>query len=177
MVAPGSPIDPALAGKVVDLAAALYPGHSPDLRFHPQCFLTSGHFAGDDDSRRQAFLEVANDESYDALWFARGGYGACRLAERLLPALTDAARRKTYLGYSDAGALLGGLYKEGFGSLAHGPMPSDINRPRGEVAVARALAFLVDGAETAGTDRVAHDGNGGLQHDHSQPSARHAAAA
>ena len=114
VVAPGSPIDPALAGKVVDLAAALYPGHSPDLRFHPQCFLTSGHFAGDDDSRRQAFLEVANDEGYDALWFARGGYGACRLAERLLPALTDAARRKTYLGYSDAGALLGGLYKEGF---------------------------------------------------------------
>ena len=87
---------------------------------------------------------MANDASFDALWFARGGYGSCRLAERLLPKLTGAARQKTYLGYSDAGALLAGMYKEGFGGLAHGPMPSDINREGGDAAVRRALAFLVD---------------------------------
>lgn len=144
VVAPGSRIEPAVAERVADLAGTRYPERPPDIRFHPQCFRSSGHFAGDDEIRAQAFLEVANDESFDALWFARGGYGSCRLAERLLPALTAAARQKAYLGYSDAGALLAGLYKAGFGGLAHGPMPSDLNREGGEAAVERALAFLVD---------------------------------
>ena len=45
----------------------------------------------------------------DALWFARGGYGSGRLAQTVLPRLTAAARAKTYLGYSDAAALLGAL--------------------------------------------------------------------
>ena len=144
VVAPGSRIEPAVAEKVTGLTGTLYPDRPPEIRFHPQCFLSSGHFAGDDSTRMQAFLEVANDESVDALWFARGGYGSCRLAERLLPDLKPAARQKVYLGYSDVGFLLAGLYKAGFGGLAHGPMPSDINHPGGDAAVTRALAFLVD---------------------------------
>ena len=146
VVAPGSRIDPAVAEKVRALATALYVGRAPEIRFHPQCFRSSGHFAGDDATRAQAFLEVANDADVDALWFARGGYGSCRIAERVLPALDAAARRKVYLGYSDAGALLAGLYKAGFAGLAHGPMPSDINRSGGDAAVRRALAFLIDHA-------------------------------
>ncbi len=146
VVAPGSRIEPAVGEKVTSLAGTLYPDRPPDINFHPQCFRSSGHFAGDDEVRAQAFLEVANDESFDALWFARGGYGSCRLAGRLLPELTAAARQKIYLGYSDAGALLAAMYKEGFGGLAHGPMPSDINRAGGDAAVKRALAFLVDRA-------------------------------
>jgi muramoyltetrapeptide carboxypeptidase len=146
VVAPASRLEPATAEAVMRLAQALYPARPPELYFSPQCFLSSGHFAGDDETRARAFVEVANDERFDALWFARGGYGSCRLAERVLPQLTDAARRKTYLGYSDAGFLLAGLYKMGFVRLAHGPMPADIGRPGGEAAVKRALAFLVDGA-------------------------------
>lgn len=146
VVATGSRLEPAIAEAVLHLAEALYPARPPELHFAPPCFLSSGHFAGDDETRARAFLEVANDESFDALWFARGGYGSCRLAERLLPRLTDAARRKAYLGYSDAGFLLAGLYKAGFARLAHGPMPADIGRAGGEAAVKRALAFLVDGA-------------------------------
>lgn len=146
IVAPGSRLEPAIAEAVVHVAEALYPARPPELRFSPQCFLSSGHFAGDDETRARAFLDVADDESFDALWFARGGYGSCRLAERLLPQLTDAARRKTYLGYSDAGFLLAGMYKAGFARLAHGPMPADIGRAGGEAAVKRALAFLVEGA-------------------------------
>jgi muramoyltetrapeptide carboxypeptidase len=149
VVAPGSRIDPAVAEKVSALSAALYPGRAPEIRFHPQCFLASGHFAGDDAARAQAFLEMANDGDLDALWFARGGYGSCRIAERVLTALDMTARRKLYLGYSDAGALLAGLYKAGFATLAHGPMPSDINRGGGEAAIRRALAFLVDRASDA----------------------------
>jgi muramoyltetrapeptide carboxypeptidase len=149
IVAPGSRLEPARADAVLQLAAAAFPAGAPELHFHPQCFRAAGHFAGDDETRAQAFLEVANDPGFDALWFARGGYGACRVAERILPRLTAAARCKTYLGYSDAGFLLAGLYKAGFPRLAHGPMPADIARRGGEAAVRRALAFLVEGAAEA----------------------------
>jgi muramoyltetrapeptide carboxypeptidase len=143
VTAPGSRIEPAVAERVEALAAGLYPDGVVELVFHPQCFLSSGHFAGNDAARAAAFLEVANDERYDALWFARGGYGSCRIAEAVLPQLTEAAGRKLYLGYSDAGSLLAGLYRKGFGQLAHGPMPGDIIRNGGEAAVQRALAYLV----------------------------------
>jgi muramoyltetrapeptide carboxypeptidase len=144
VVAPGCRIDSVIADGVADIAARLYPGGTVELRYHPQCFLSSGHFAGDDAARAAAFIEVANDERFDALWFARGGYGSCRIAEAVMAGLADTARAKLYLGYSDAGSLLAGLYRLGFGGLAHGPMPTDILRAGGEAAVERALAYLVD---------------------------------
>ena len=146
VVAPGSRIEPSIADQVKKIAATLYPQTQPDIYFHPQCFLSSGHFAGDDETRIQAFLEIANDDHFDVLWFARGGYGACRLLDRLLPGLSDIAKRKVYLGYSDVGSILAAMYKNGFTRLAHGPMPVDINRKGGETAIKRALAYLVEGA-------------------------------
>lgn len=146
IVAPASRLDPALADRVRALAAERYPGGPGgrvELVFHPQCFLSEGHFAGPDAARADAFLEVANDPGFDALWFARGGYGSGRIAEEVLPRLEPAAREKSYLGYSDVGMLLAGLYALGFEKLAHGPMPSDIRRAGGEAAVARSLTWLV----------------------------------
>lgn len=147
VVAPASRIDAELADQVKGVAAGLGGDRSVELRFHPQCFLSSGHFAGDDAARRAAFVETANDPEIDAVWFARGGYGSCRLAEGLLAELTEVAREKTYLGYSDMGSLLAMLYGAGFERLAHGPMPSDIKRRGGEAAVARSLAYLTDRAD------------------------------
>jgi muramoyltetrapeptide carboxypeptidase len=146
VVAPASRLDPAVGDRVKALAAGRAAAPRPALRFHPQCFLSAGHFAGDDAARAAAFVEMANDPAIDAVWIARGGYGSCRIAERVLAGLTDRARSKAYLGYSDAGALLGALYGAGFAHVAHGPMPADIARPGGEAAVARALDFLLDGA-------------------------------
>ncbi len=145
IVAPANRLDPGAAARVTKLAAELYPGRVT-LHVHPQCHLSSGHFAGDDVARAAAFLEVANDPAFDAVWFARGGYGSCRITEAALPKLGDAARRKTYLGYSDMGSLLAGLYARGFRNLAHGPMPADITRAGGEAAIGRALAYLIDRA-------------------------------
>src|SRR5690606_5094853 len=99
-----------------------------ELVFHPATFDIHGHFGGDDATRARAFVEIANDPAIDAVWFARGGYGACRIAEAVVPQLTEVARRKRYLGYSDAGSLLAILYKAGFPHLAHGPMASDGTR-------------------------------------------------
>jgi len=149
VVAPGTRIDPDLAERVKRYAADSFLDQAPEIVFHPQCFLSAGHFAGDDDSRAAAFVEFANDPRFHAIWFARGGYGACRMAEAALAKLADSARAKTYLGYSDAGALLGGLYRHGVGLAAHGPMPVDMTRPGGETAVRRALSWLIERAPEA----------------------------
>lgn len=112
------------------------------LVIHPQCFLSDGHFAGSDMERLAALREVTADESVDAVWFARGGYGSNRIAEAALADISVPAMRKTYVGYSDAGFLLAGLHKAGC-EVAHGPMPQDILRDGGEAAVARSLDWLL----------------------------------
>ncbi len=129
---------------MAQLAADLFGDRAPDLRFHPQCFLSDGHFAGSDAVRTAAFVEAANDPGVDAVWFARGGYGSCRLEEGVYDRLGPHARDKLYLGYSDMGVILAELSRRGVGTPCHGPMPADINRDGGEAAVARALAFLVE---------------------------------
>ena len=113
-----------------------------ELAIHPQCFLVDGHFAGSDDARLAALREVMADASVNAVWFARGGYGSNRIADAVLADLPDAARSKTYLGYSDAGFLLAGLHNAGL-EVAWGPMPQDVLRSNGEAAVNRALDWLV----------------------------------
>ncbi|HTU11643.1 MAG TPA: LD-carboxypeptidase [Allosphingosinicella sp.] len=141
VVAPSSRFTEEAAMRVAGIAAARHPG--VELYFHPQCFLSHNHFAGTDAERVAALVEVANDPGFGAIWFARGGYGACRVAEAALAALGAAARRKAWLGFSDAGYLLAGLYRAGFPDLAHGPMAQDVMRDGGEAAVARALDWLV----------------------------------
>jgi muramoyltetrapeptide carboxypeptidase len=147
VVAPASRLEQATADRVLALAQTAFPGRA-DIVFHPQCFLSAGHFAGDDDARARAFLDFANDGAFAAVWFARGGYGAGRIAERVLAGLTAAAKGKTYLGYSDGGFLLAGLYRHGYRAV-HGPIPHDIRRTGGEAAVTRALSWLLDRAPDA----------------------------
>lgn len=113
-----------------------------ELVVHSQCFLSHGHFAGPDAARLAALREVMADPRVDAIWFARGGYGSNRIAEAALADLPEAARGKTYMGYSDAGFLLAGLHKAGL-DAAWGPMPQDILRDGGDTAVHRALNWLV----------------------------------
>lgn len=155
VVAPANRLQPEAAARVAALAAARFPTRLA-LDFHPQCFLSSGHFAGDDAARSAAFLDVANDPAYGAVWFARGGYGSGRLDDALFGKLNRDARSKTYLGYSDMGFLLARLQREGIGQPVHGPMVSDINREGGEAAVLRALGFLAmrdeSGFEPTGGD-------------------------
>ncbi len=143
VVAPANRLAPETAEKVGALARETY-GDRLALFFHPQCFLSAGHFAGSDEARSAAFLEIANDPAFDAVWFARGGYGSCRLDDALFGKLNRAAHVKDYLGYSDMGLLLGRLAREGVGRSVHGPMPADVNRDGGEAAVRRSLAWLVD---------------------------------
>lgn len=140
VVAPSSRFSPEAAERVQALAAAEF--RQVELVFHPQCFLKHHHFAGPDAARRDALIEVANNPDVDAVWIARGGYGACRVAEDAIAGMGAAAKDKAWLGYSDAGYLLAGLYRAGFPNVVHGPVCQDVLRPGGEAAVRRALGWL-----------------------------------
>lgn len=138
IVAPSCSLKPEAAERVEAIA-----GDRGDceLFIHPQCFLSDGHFAGPDEARLAALRETMADDSVDAVWFARGGYGSNRIAEAALADLPAAARTKHYVGYSDAGFLLAGFHKAGL-SVAWGPMPQDVLRENGEDAIHRALDWI-----------------------------------
>lgn len=150
--APARPITQQDAAAVMALGGEV-PGI--ELVFHPQCFLEQGHFAGSDAQRRDAFAECANDPAFDAVWFARGGYGSNRIAGAAIGQLGPAARTKTYLGYSDTGYLLAALYRAGIGYPVHGPMPGDIRREGGHEAVLRSLRWLA--GDRSGTEPTQGD--------------------
>jgi len=122
--------------------ALTYPQH--DIVFHPQCYLTEGHFAGSDAVRAAAFLEYANDPAIDAIWFARGGYGSNRILEAVMPHLGNAARHKTYMGFSDMGFLLGALYARRIGFPVHASMASSMGKDDSGEAPGWALGWLID---------------------------------
>ena len=147
VVAPSNTLKAEAAELVTALAASRA---DCELVIHPQCFLSDGHFAGSDGERLGALKEVMEDASVDAIWFARGGYGANRIAEAACADLSLTAMRKTYLGYSDTGFLLAGLHKAGC-EVAHGPMPQDVLRDGGEAAVVRSLDWLLT-RESAGIE-------------------------
>lgn len=139
--APSTPFTREDAARVTALAADTHP--TAELVFHDQCFAEAGHFAGPDHVRLAAFVDLANDPAFDAVWFVRGGYGACRIAEDALAQLKSVAGNKLYMGYSDAGNLLGTLYRANISRVCHGPMPADIRRVGGEAAILRALDWML----------------------------------
>lgn len=143
--APSTPITRDVAERVTALAAGEFPQH--ELRFHEQCFEQDGHFAGSDSVRLAALVECVNDPAIDVIWFAKGGYGTNRIAARAIAEFGDAARGKTFFGYSDCGYLLAGIYRAGIGHAIHGPMPVDIRREGGDAAVRRALRWMAGDAE------------------------------
>lgn len=154
IVAPSTAITADDAEAVQAIAAMGYP--EVELVFDPQCFASHGHFAGDDQMRLKALVDMANRPDIEAIWFARGGYGACRIADEAVAAMTAAARSKAFLGYSDQGNLLAALYRDGFDHVAHGPMVSDITRERGDEAITRALDWLVSRDPAACADELQH---------------------
>src|SRR3954471_21580745 len=144
VVAPSCPLKREAAERVEAIVAGR---GDCELVIHPQCFLSDGHFAGPDEARLAALRDVMADPSFDAVWFARGGYGSKRIAEAALADLPAAARGKLYMGYSDAGFLLAGLHKAGM-DVAWGPMPQDAVRgdhglTNGTAAVERALDWII----------------------------------
>ncbi|WP_427967226.1 LD-carboxypeptidase [Altererythrobacter sp.] len=138
--APATPITREHADAAQKLVAEEFPEHS--ITFHEQCFRQVGHFAGTDIERLEALIELANDPAYDAVWFAKGGYGSNRITEAAIARMNAAARSKTYVGFSDCGYLLAALYRNGVGQPVHGSMPVSARSERGREAVRRVLRWF-----------------------------------
>jgi len=80
-----------------------------------------GYLAGSDDERAEQFNRFMNSPEYDAFLFARGGYGAMRILDRID---YDAIRRvpRPMIGFSDVTALHQAIAIHAGVASFHGPM-------------------------------------------------------
>ncbi|HEV8660221.1 MAG TPA: LD-carboxypeptidase [Thermoanaerobaculia bacterium] len=80
-----------------------------------------GYLAGTDDERVEEFNRFVRSSEYDAFFFARGGYGAMRILDRLD---YDAIRRdpRPLIGFSDVTALHQAIAIRAGVASFHGPM-------------------------------------------------------
>jgi muramoyltetrapeptide carboxypeptidase len=80
-----------------------------------------GYLAGKDDTRLEELNRALEDPAVDALFFARGGYGAMRILDRVD---YDAVRRdpKPIVGFSDVTALHQAVAIHANVASFHGPM-------------------------------------------------------
>src|SRR5881628_2263866 len=101
LVAPAGPLTiPADLDRAVDNARAL--GWEPVVGTHARA--KKMYFAGADKERLADLNDALRDDSTDAVWCLRGGYGAMRLLEGVDYAALS-RRPKTIIGYSDITAL------------------------------------------------------------------------
>ena len=78
-------------------------------------------FAGDDDFRASVFQQYLDDETIEAIWLARGGYGSIRIIDKL-DFTKFLQHPKWIVGFSDGTVLHGKLNRLGVPSL-HAAMP------------------------------------------------------
>lgn len=118
VLSPSSPSAP----ERIEVAADALRARGFDVRVAPNTYTRHrGYLAGSDDERLESLNQALNDESIDALFFARGGYGATRLLDRVDYAAI-ARDPKPIVGYSDITALHQAVASRvGVGSF-HGPM-------------------------------------------------------
>lgn len=154
ITAPSTAITQDEAEAVQAIAAMGY--SEVELDFDPICFGSHGHFSGTDEARLRALVDMANRPDLDAIWFAKGGYGACRIADAAVAEMGPVARQKAFLGYSDQGNILAALYRDGFDHVAHGPMVTDGKREGGDAAIMRALDWLVSRDPSAVAPELQH---------------------
>ncbi|HTY41311.1 MAG TPA: LD-carboxypeptidase [Thermoanaerobaculia bacterium] len=87
----------------------------------PNVGLRRGFLAGTDEERAEGYRSLLRDPSIDAIFFARGGYGASRVLSRLDPA-EAASRPRIHLGGSDLTALFAFLARRCGLVTYYGPM-------------------------------------------------------
>jgi len=94
------------------------------------------YLAASDEERVQAFHQLLEDESVDAIMAARGGYGCARLLDRIDWQLWETSP-KPVIGYSDLTALHLGALRHGITTGICGPMvASEMARGLDEPATA-----------------------------------------
>ena len=117
LVAPAGPLlDRDDLQRSGELCRAL--GHEPVPGAHAA--KRYGYLAGSDDDRAADLNAALGDDTIDAVWCVRGGYGVTRILHRV-DADAFARRPKPVIGYSDITALLNGLTRVTGIVTFHGP--------------------------------------------------------
>jgi muramoyltetrapeptide carboxypeptidase len=130
-------------GQTVGVAAPSSPPREPEgvrfaidivasLGFHVKpaahLFDRAGYLAGDDRTRLADLHDLFADDTVDAIFCVRGGYGSSRLLPLLDYDLIQ-AHPKVLLGYSDLTALLLGIYQKTGLVTFHGPIAGQAYSP------------------------------------------------
>jgi len=107
-----------------------------------------GYLAGTDAQRLDDLNRALRDDSVDAVWCIRGGYGAMRILDSIA---YDALRRrpKPIIGYSDVTALHAAIGRECRVVTYHGPTARSCMTPFSRNSFERALIFGDDPCGTA----------------------------
>ena len=122
VIAPSGVVQPARLHAGLDVLQSW--GYRPRVGEH--VLAVAGHTAGTVEQRLADLRWAMTDPEVEAIWFARGGFGAMHLLEQLIRLVRDPAAvpNRPLLGFSDATAFLAALYRERCLStdLAH-PLP------------------------------------------------------
>lgn len=94
------------------------------VNLHKQTKQKHLFFAGHDEDRANAFVQLAYDPAVDVIWLARGGYGAFRALSKVREICADRPKpqKKLVIGYSDATAVLSFAREHWGWSTLHAPM-------------------------------------------------------
>lgn len=156
LVAPSGPLKPGDLDRAIANAKTL--GWEPVVG--PNAEGRDGYFAGPDERRLADLNAALRDDTVDAVWCLRGGYGAMRLLEQVD---YDALRRrpKAIIGFSDVTALHAAVALRANLSSIHGPTARGALTPFSEQSL---RAAATRSAQPAGVEPNATTLVGGRAH-------------
>lgn len=150
VVAPSGPVRPDRRHRL-DHGVALLESWGLRVRLQPRvlgAYEPLGYLAADDYGRASDLTQAWTDPEVAAVWAARGGYGAQRMADLVdWPALR-AAGRKPFVGFSDITALHSRLGRDLDQVSVHGPVVGSLEQLNDAPSVA-ALRTLIMGPRPA----------------------------
>ncbi|HEX8851554.1 MAG TPA: LD-carboxypeptidase, partial [Gemmatimonadaceae bacterium] len=123
----------------------------------PNVLARRGYFAGSDDERRADLDRALRDPEVDAVWCARGGYGAMRLLDALDWSVLS-RRPKALIGFSDITALHAALATRSGIASYHGPTARGALTAFSRDSLERAVVRGVDPCGAIPAPRVVRPG-------------------
>jgi muramoyltetrapeptide carboxypeptidase len=118
------------------------------VRWDPRraCDKWRDYFAGDDRKRADELIAALEEPEVEVVWFARGGGGAGRLLDALIPAVARLEPRAV-VGFSDATSILNVLATDLGWTTYHGPVVASLGRPTTECDLNSTLGVLTGDVE------------------------------
>jgi len=144
LVAPAGPLKPGDLDRAIGNCKTL--GWEPVVGTYAE--EKQDYFAGSDELRVSDFNKALRDDSVDAIWCLRGGYGAMRLLEQLDFAALK-RRPKAIIGFSDITALHSAVGLKADLRSIHGPTARGKLTPFSEKSLRAATSAKEQPAGTA----------------------------